>query len=136
LTAAERETVLWGDCNPKNIVMNGDDACFIDPHPKRGSRFLDLVLLFTFADAPRTYVARCETLEHLDAYWRVVSAETPCKVDGLDQFRANYDAELLWRLLVFGGALLAGGDARLQCWEAVCRKMQPDLLQLCAEQGK
>ncbi|MCP4639609.1 MAG: methyltransferase domain-containing protein [bacterium] len=121
--------VIWGDCNPKNIVMSEQGFRLIDFQPKRSSIMMDLVLLFTFADAPHNYVPRDLALNVLPHYFDAIAPDLIYHMSW-EAFSTWYDDELLWRILVYGSSLLRGRDQRLACWEPVCRKMASDLLAL------
>jgi len=121
--------VIWGDCNPKNILIAADRYCFIDFQPKRSSLMLDIVLLFAFADSPATYLPRVQAHGFLRGYWSHARDSFP-EIGTLEQFLAWYDGELLWRILVYGGNLLRRKGERLNEWHEVCAKMLVDLKEL------
>ncbi len=124
--------VIWGDCNPKNVVVGDGRVRLIDFQPKQSSIMLDLVLLMTFADMPATYLPRTEAHRHLQEYWRAAQGQVPA-VGTLPELLAWYDDELLWRILVYGGNLLRRRDARLACWAEVCLRMAADLREILRE---
>lgn len=124
--------VIWGDCNPKNILLSKGSIRFIDFQLKRSSLMLDLVLLFGFADSPETYLPREKTHKLLEPYWSLLRphfTELGSKAD----FISWYDDELLWRILVYGGMLLEKKETRLDSWSDVCKCMFPDLKELLFE---
>ena len=123
LASYPMDRIIWGDCNPKNVMMHGGRPCFIDFQAKRSSPMLDVVLLFTFADEPSTYVPRAEAHQFLSSCHGLAGMESAART----AFSDWYDDELLWRLLVYGGNLLRGRESRNRHWSAVCRKMLPDL---------
>ncbi len=123
------DRIIWGDCNPKNILLRQNDHCFIDFQPKSSSLMQDIVLLFSFADAPQTYISRAESHRHLAAYWAVAKTEFPETKDK-NSFLIWYDDELLWRILVYGGNLLKGRERRLGLWREVCEKMLRDMKEI------
>jgi Ser/Thr protein kinase RdoA (MazF antagonist) len=125
------EDVIWGDCNPKNILVHEGDIRLIDFQLKRASRMMDLVLLLTFADSPSTYLARTQAHRLLNCYWRVDPIG-----GSLETFLRSYDDELLWRILVYGGMLLRKRDKRLKDWREVCSKMAGDLPELVWRQAQ
>ena len=115
--------IIWGDCNPRNVMIENGRPRFIDFQLKRSSLMLDLVLLFSFADEPETYIPAASAHEFLSAYHaaREDGAGSPAHL------QTWYDDELLWRLLVYGGNLLRGGALRTPRWSVICRAMLPDL---------
>ncbi len=125
LAGRAMDQVIWGDCNPKNVILYGDRPRLIDFQLRRSSIMLDLVLLFSFADAPETYLPRKQAHGVLPAYL----------AGDAEQGRAWFDDELLWRLLVYGGNLLRRRHARSPQWSAICRKMAPDLCDLLSTAG-
>jgi hypothetical protein len=62
----------------------------------------------------------------MELYWQKCSSALPA----LPQFLRWYDDELLWRILVYGGALLRQREHRLANWRAVAVKMADDLVEL------
>ena len=126
--APAADDLIWGDCNPKNILVHDGDIRLIDPQVKRGSPMLDLVLLFTFADSPETYLPRSQVEPLLTRYFECRGPIGRCM--RLDEFLRWYDSELLWRILVYGGMLLRRRDARLPCWREVCQALALDLPQI------
>ncbi len=129
---SKNDRIIWGDCNPKNIIVSGSDIRLIDFQLKRSSIMLDLVLLLAFADCPETYLPKATSHPLLEQYWSL-QEERFSELGSLADFLAWYDDELLWRILVFGGMLIEKKDARLPCWSGVCQKMLPDMLELLTE---
>lgn len=121
-----RAQLIWGDCNPKNVVVKDGTPCLIDLQLKQSSPMIDLVLLLTFADSPLSYVPRPQAHGYLQEYWSAMKSQLP-GLGTLPEFLAWYDQELLWRILVYGGNLLQARQARLACWSEVCLAMASDL---------
>lgn len=119
------EDVIWGDCNPKNILVHEGDIRFIDFQLKRASRMMDLVLLFTFADSAGTYLPSSQSHALLALYWQRFPGGRP-----LADFLRAYDDEVVWRILVYGGMLLRKREKRLASWREVALKMAQDLPEL------
>jgi len=122
-----RQTLIWGDCNPKNVLVNGNDVAFTDFHIKRSTVVMDLVMLLAFADTSNKYVPRAQAGPYLEQYWLGLGS-SHAWAPSLESLAEWYDAELIWRILVYGSKIVAERAKRAADWRQISALMRQDMI--------